>query len=342
VIVCSPHCGLSPESGSGGEVYERELLTRLPVIHKILLAKGKLCPAALDPYVTRFPIRRGLHWSVTPFVVPDALHGVYPFNLLRAHSLKYMGPACLLARWRWRWPIPIVAHHHHLDGTGPWPIERAVVRRVDRVIVGSKFARRQLADHGFRTDHVRVVPYGIDERFKPQPGRALPFEDTVRILYLGGLKARKNLALLLEVWRDLDRPNAILMIAGDGPERAKLLEDVPCLGYVLEADKPGIYQSADIFVSPSTCEGFGLSVGEAMSTGLATVTSDGGSLPELVDDAGIICRTKEDYVRALRMLIDEPAVRQCFGEAARKRIDRYFRWERCVEETMAVYREVVR
>jgi len=258
--------------------------------------------------------------------------------VLRVHSLKFMGPACLIAKRRYGWSVPIVAHHHHLDA-GPWPVERQVVRLVDRVIVGSEFARRQMAAEGFRTDHVRVVPYGIDRRFTP---RQVPHDGKVRVLFLGGLKPRKNLGLLLDVWRAVERPSASLVIAGDGPDRAMLeAQGFSCSGYIPEADKPAWYQRADIFVFPSSMEGFGLAVGEAMSSGLPVVTSDAGSLPELVGDAGFVCRTKDDYVRALRLLIDHAPVRRLFGEAARERIDRHFRWERCVRGTMAVYTELV-
>jgi glycosyltransferase involved in cell wall biosynthesis len=77
-----------------------------------------------------------------------------------------------------------------------------------------------------------------------------------------------------------------------------------------------------------------------MSTGVPVVCADGGALPELVRDTGIRCRTDEDYVRALRLLIDHPDARQLFGAAGRERIDRLYRWEQCVEGTMSVYREV--
>lgn len=345
MILCTPSCGMNPETTSGGERYEVELLSRLPwpdVCQEIILARGKSYPDTLHTRarISRFPIGRGLRWWMALFVVPQALKLARPFDLLRVHSLKGMGPACLIARKLYGWSTPIVAHHHHLEGDGPWPIERMVVRSVDRVIVGSEYARRQLAENGFRTDHVRVVPYGIDGRFRP---RTLPVpHDDVRVLFLGGLKPRKNLQLLRDVWRALERPKATLLIVGEGPERAMLERaGIPCLGYAEEKDKAGWYQTADIFVSPSLREGFGLTVGEAMSSGLSVVTSNAGALPELVADAGMICRTKEDYVRALRVLIDEPKVRHCFGSAGRERIDRFFRWDRCVEGTMRVYREML-
>ena len=59
-----------------------------------------------------------------------------------------------------------------------------------------------------------------------------------------------------------------------------------------ETEKVGYYNAADLFVSPSSLEGFGFTVGEAMSCGLPVVASDRGALPELVvhGEGGFVCR----------------------------------------------------
>ena len=120
--VCSPHCGIAPESGSGGEVYERDLLKGLAGLGEechILLARGKPYEQEVQCW-TVHPVwpPKGLRWYVTPFVWPRYIKRVWDehgFDLLRAHSVRYVGPAALLARRRYRLPIPVVTHHHHLD-----------------------------------------------------------------------------------------------------------------------------------------------------------------------------------------------------------------------------------
>ena len=150
--ICSPHCGVSPETTSGGETYERELLVRLGragVQLDIILARGRRHPEGVPNWtVHRFPIARGLRWYVAPFVVPRAIERVWKsarFDVLRAHSLRYIGPSALWARRRFHLDVPVVSHHHHLD---PSPLNRLIEKRVvegsDRVVVGSEFARRQL------------------------------------------------------------------------------------------------------------------------------------------------------------------------------------------------------
>jgi glycosyltransferase involved in cell wall biosynthesis len=368
--VCTPHCGLAPETTSGGETYERELLVRLGrrgVDLDVILARGKLHPEPVPHWtVHRFPLARGLRWWVAPFVVPAAIKRVWdarPFDLLRVHSLRFIGPSALAARRRYRLPVPIVAHHHHLD---PSPLNRLIERRVvdaaDRVVVGSHFARRQLAEElGCRIDHVAVVPYGVDERFAPAVRREdlaarYGLGDGPVALFFGGLKARKNLPTLLEAWtRVVARlPAARLVLAGGGDLRPALERRAAALGlgrrvvftgYVPEADKVDHFNLADVFVFPSAMEGFGLAVGEAMSCGLPVVASDRGSIPELLveGEGGFLCDPAQPEALAERLaaLLTDASLRAKLGAANRERIDARFRWDRCVEGTAAVYAEML-
>ena len=368
--ICSPHCGVAPETTSGGETYERELLVRLGragMRLDVILARDKRHPADAPNWtVHRFGIRRGLRWWVAPLVVPRAIKRVWDagrFDLLRVHSLRFIGPSALWARRRFGLDVPIVAHHHHLD---PSPLNRLIEKRVidaaDRVVVGSRFARRQLAEElGCRTEHVAVVPYGVDARFAPGPRRAdlvarYRLDRATVVLFLGGLKPRKNLPVLLDVFARVApaAPSARLVIAGGGPLRPELErrarelglgERVVFTGYVPEAEKVDHFNLADVFVFPSAMEGFGLAVGEAMSCGLPVVASDRGSIPEILEDGagGVLCdpAAPARLAEALSALLADPARRAAFGRANRARIEAGFRWERCVAETAAVYADTV-
>lgn len=364
--ICTPHCGLAPETTSGGETYERELLVRLAqagVRLDIILARGKPHPALPSTAtVHRFPIGRGLRWYVAPLVVPAAIarvHARAPFDVLRVHSLRYVGPSALWARRRYALDVPIVSHHHHLDPS-PWNrlIEKRVVDASDRVVVGSEFARRQLArELGCLTDHVDVVEYGVDAKFAPRPRRPelvarYGLGDGPVVLFFGGLKPRKNLFLLLDLWAPVAaaHPEARLVVAGGGPlleplrrhaARRALGASVVFTGYVEETEKAEHFNLADVFVFPSAMEGFGLTVGEAMSSGLPVVASDRGSLPELVveGEGGFLCDpgTPERFAERLALLLGDRALREKLGAANRARVDRLFRWDRCVARTRRVY-----
>ncbi len=361
---------MAPETTSGGETYERELLVRLGrrgVRLDVILARGKRYPADAPNWtIHRFGIGRGLRWWVAPAVVPRAIKRVWDaggFDLLRVHSLRIIGPSALWARRRFRLDVPVVAHHHHLDpGRLNRVIERRVVEGAERVVVGSEFARRQLATElRCRTDHVAVVPYGIDERFAPGPRRADLVEryglgGATVVLFFGGLKPRKNLPLLLDVFARVaaTAPAARLVVAGGGPLRAELERcarerglgrRVVFTGYVPEAEKVDHFNLADVFVFPSAMEGFGLAIGEAMSCGLPVVGSDRGAIPEiLVDGEGgflVDPAAPERFADGLATLLADPGRRAVFGRANRARIDARFRWDRCVAGTTAVYEEAV-
>ena len=92
--ICTPHCGVAPETTSGGETYEREILTRLGragVSIDIILARGKPHPEASR--TGPFTASAWLRWYVAPFVVPPAIRRVKErvgFDLLRVHSLRYI------------------------------------------------------------------------------------------------------------------------------------------------------------------------------------------------------------------------------------------------------------
>ena len=364
--ICTPHCGIAPETTSGGETYERELLERLGragVRVEIILARGKPHPEGVPNWtVHRFPIGRGLRWYVAPLVVPAAIRRVHAevgFDLLRVHSLRYIGPSALYARRRYRLNVPIVSHHHHLD---PSPlnrvIEKWVVEASDRVVVGSEFARRQLREElGARTDHVSVVYYGVDGRFAPRPASAAlraryGLAGRRVVLFFGGLKPRKNLGLLLDTWKALapGHPDTTLLVAGGGPLLADLKAQVGRLGldgrvvftgYVAEAEKAAHFNLGDVFFFPSAMEGFGLTVAEAMSSGLPVVASNRGSIPELVveGEGGFVCDPSrpEAFVERLALILGDEGLGRKLGGANRERVERMFRWERCVDGTRRVY-----
>jgi glycosyltransferase involved in cell wall biosynthesis len=342
-------------------------LAALGHVIDIVLARHQRHPQGVDNWVIhRLPIGRGLRWPVAMLVMPPAIRRLYDatrFDLLRAHSLRFIGPAALIARRRYRLDVPIVAHHHHLDPSALNPlIEGRVMRAVDRVVVGSQFAVRQAgASLGVPAEQFSVVPYGVDRRFERRERPAglaarLGLGAGPVVLYLGGLKPRKNLSGMLAIWREVvrERPAARLVVAGSGPLRGSLEREAARLdlsrsvvftGFVPEAEKVDQYNLADVLLFPSSMEGFGLSVAEAMSCAIPVVTSDRGSLPELVVDGegGFVCdpARSASFTRALLTLLDDPLLRRKFGAANRERIDERFRWDHCAARTARVYEEVL-
>ena len=369
--VCSPHCGIAPESGSGGEVYERDLLLGLAahgVECEILLAEGKPYAKGV-PGWTVHPVwpPKGLRWYVTPFVWPRYIGRVWrerPFSLLRAHSVRFVGPAALWARRRYRLPVPVVTHHHHLDPSPLNPVlERRVLAASDCVITDSEFARRQLQEElGLTTDHVRVVYCGVGPKYAPGPrdealARRWRLEGRRVLLSMGPLVPRKNPLFLVEAFAQIQRAvggRATLVWVGAGPLRGAVeararelgvADDVVLTGYLPESDKIPMLNLADVFVFPSLLEGFPLAPQEAMSCGKPVVAFTVASLPEMIEDGRsgfLVARNdRPAFVdRVTRLLTDEP-LRVRFGIAAAERVDQNFRWETTVRRVEKVYQEAV-
>jgi glycosyltransferase involved in cell wall biosynthesis len=126
-----------------------------------------------------------------------------------------------------------------------------------------------------------------------------------------------------------------LLIAGDGPERPRLVSEIARLGLDgavellgTRGDVHELLAAADVFVLSSESEGMPMSVLEAMAAGLPVVASAVGGVPEVVRDgetgALVPPRDPVALAEAIRLLVADPALRQRFGDAGRRRVEREF------------------
>ncbi len=107
-----------------------------------------------------------------------------------------------------------------------------------------------------------------------QPGK------TLRLVAVSNLRLIKNIPYLIETMKQLQHENVTLDIYGDGPLRSdieKMIRDYDLSNVVLKGKRPDIHNilpQYDLYISPSTVEGFGIAVAEAMSVGLPVAISD--------------------------------------------------------------------
>ncbi len=368
--IAIPHCGLSPETNSGGETYEREILTnlaKLGVKSEIILADGKKYPDDfLEVHIHRLPIRKGLRWYVSNLVWPHFLEKVERtcgFDLLRVHSLRYCGPGTIWFNAQRRFKYPMVCHHHHVDPSIlNLLIETKVVKYCDVLITGSNFSKQQISrEFGLSGEKIRVVPYGVDEKFRPAAKDSGLLEkyglgQEKVLLFLAALKKRKKVLFLLDVFEEIKKnyPESVkLMIAGSGPllsrakqyvEKKKLGRDVIFTGYIPEEEKVAHYNLADIFVFPSEMEGFGFSPAEAMACGKPVVTSSNGSLPEIVEHgkSGFCVENQVGlFVEKIVSLLRDDRTREFFGREASNHAQNFFRWPSAAKATLSIYEDVL-
>ncbi|MBI4769228.1 MAG: glycosyltransferase family 4 protein, partial [Chloroflexi bacterium] len=224
-----------------------------------------------------------------------------------------------------------------------------VVRRARRVIVG---APGLASARWLRGANTTVVPFAVDtDRFHPA---ARPPHPELNLLFVGRLRHYKGVDVLLEAMGQI--PDGRLTIVGGGPEmprlkslavRLGLVERVQFSGEVGDADLPGCYQQADIFVLPSIsrAESFGIVLLEAMASGLPCVTTEVGTGTSwVVQDGvtGLVVPPSDPaaLAGAIRRLAGDAALRARMGAAGRARVEAEFTQERMVQRVEEVYREV--
>jgi glycosyltransferase involved in cell wall biosynthesis len=208
----------------------------------------------------------------------------------------------------------------------------AIARRAQQLVTVSEFSRGELADLlGVDPGRVTVIPGGVDERFTPaaDPEPALRALALVRpyVLCVASQTARKNLAALVPAARAL-APDGIdvLVAGGHRPQFAREsgLDPLRLLGHVDDALLPGLDAGAAAFALPSSYEGFGLPVLEAMAAGTPVVASSAGALPETCGDAAVLAEPDgEAFAAALPALLGDEAARARLREAGLARAARY-------------------
>jgi glycosyltransferase involved in cell wall biosynthesis len=171
-----------------------------------------------------------------------------------------------------------------------------LVKRVRVIFTPSEHVKQKVVQL-FGVKEVVVTPNGVDTSvFHPgarQARRAV--SGSQYILFVGSIQPRKNLPGLLAAWREIraEFKDYWLFIAGGAgtafrTERPVADERVQFLHYVPDDQLPGLYAGAELFVLPSLDEGFGLPALEAMACGAPVLVSNGGALPEVVGEAGMI------------------------------------------------------
>lgn len=289
------------------------------------------------------------------------------FSRTLVHSTNYFLPEAA--------PIGVITVHDLSVFRFPetHPLERirqferlfeSSLRRAVHIITDTETVRHELAQtFQLGLEQITAVPLGVSELFRPAVARALPpalqgwgLERGSYGLCVATVEPRKKLLELVRTWRRL--PRAIrdrvpLAVAGGaGWNNDEILDEMRTaqqegwlrhLGHVKEADLPALYAGAALFVYPSIYEGFGLPPLEAMASGVPVIVSNQSCLSEVCGEAAFYVDPDDDngFLGAILQGLEDDhwrdnAVRQGLARSAR------FTWERCTEDTVAVYHSAVR
>jgi glycosyltransferase involved in cell wall biosynthesis len=210
--------------------------------------------------------------------------------------------------------------------------------------------RSELLSKGF--EKLNVVARGVDTQLFNPARRSDDLRrswgagpGTMVAMCVGRLAPEKNLDVVLDAFEAMrqQEPKLRLVLVGDGPDRARLMQRCPdaiFAGMRRGEDLAAHYASADVFLFASVTETFGNVVTEAMASGLAVVAYDHAAAGQLLrhGENGLLarCGDRPEFCRVARRLAGELHQAQALGAAARNtamRLD----WGRIVDAVEAVY-----
>ncbi len=275
------------------------------------------------------------------FVLPPFLKK-YDIDLLFLPN--YLAP---IKRKKTKWQSIILIHDvfHKIDNNyHPYLYQKYVdmllpisIDQCGAIVTNSAHTKRDIIKfYKFPPEKIFVVHPSADERFKPRVlNRRKRYEFMMRyqlpesfILYVGVIENRKNIIGILHIsdilrHKGIEIPIILVGTLGFGSDRIineiKKRHNVFYLSYIENKFLPYFYNTAKLFLFPSFYEGFGIPPLEAMKSGLPVLASNTSSLPEVIEDAGIMHHPKdyESFAKDIDKLLTDKTL---YEEMSKKAI----------------------
>ncbi len=229
--------------------------------------------------------------------------------------------------------------------------------RADAIIVNSSFTGNNVASIYHKP--VNIIPYGTTIEPSLQQTR----EKSGRLVFsLGRMIERKGFKYLVDAMSIVvrDFPDAKLTIAGGGPMRDQLIEQVKTLGLKNNVFLPGkvssealneLFATADMFVLPAIVdkngdtEGLGVVLVEAMTYKLPVIASNVGGIPDVIipNVSGVLVEEKnaQSLADAIIDFMRNPDKIKKVGEMGFSFISKEFTWDKVIGDMDRLYRKVV-
>jgi glycosyltransferase involved in cell wall biosynthesis len=266
----------------------------------------------------------------------------------------------------WNTPCPAVVTIHDLIPLAApdfgsrsfaaafWCSQYVALARARRLIAVSHATATEIRRWApWTTRRVSVVHEGVGDDFRP----AAMAHEPPYLFYAGGFSRRKNIPALLAAYHrtrglGLDLPLKLTGRADelDGESRTLLTalpaatrDSIQFLGRVDDSVLAEVYRGAAALVFPSTAEGFGFPPLEALASGVPVVTTQCGSIPEIVDGNAVFADPSDpdDLARAIHRVVTDTVLRQRLIDGGLRRAGQ-LTWTRAADATLAVYRECLR
>ncbi|MCJ7591339.1 MAG: glycosyltransferase family 4 protein [Woeseiaceae bacterium] len=370
-----------PPIGGGGGVINAALAEELAKRHEVtvLTSQGLDLPAQdliNDVSIIRVPVFFRHRYAAANFpsllaFLPSGVRSgkrllnKRSFDIINTHFALPSGPVGnALARYA---AIPNVLSVHGGDLYDPskWssPHKHSILRgwirhlinRADFVVGQSKNTLENMRKYyGDKADSA-LIPLGIVRPPVVSGSReefGLPIDSTL-LITVGRLVARKAVDQLVTAMQTIKPGKTTLVILGSGPQEAALQEQVSSLGLgdhvrfvgqVSDTQKVKLLRLADIYVSTSQHEGFGLVFLEAMAEGLPIVCYDFGGQTDFLEDGCtgrlIALNDLDGFVRGVQQLMESKEERLLMGRENRDRVEGFF-IDTCAARYEHVFEQVI-
>ena len=253
-----------------------------------------------------------------------------------------------------------------LKGMAKWFIQKNLLKKASIIFADSLASKKDIVEIiGISEDKIIVTLLAADSCFiKLEKSSSLLHKTMEKfslpnkfVLYVGDINRNKNIPSLIKACGIVDCDLAIVgkQASSDDfdrnhPENSDLIElqakaeasdKVSLLGYLSTEELVAVYNLATVYCQPSIDEGFGLPILEAMACGCPVVSSNLGSLSEVVGKAGVLVNpTPENLAREIDRLFSSSKMRD---ELSKKGISRAgeFSWQKTAIKTAEGYRKTL-
>lgn len=306
------------------------------------------------------PEGRGLRWFLVSFLlaVRDAI--IFPTtdrpDIAHVHTsqqFSFYRAAFYVLFCKYVWRCPVVLHIHGSSFDEFVSTESQLSRRLqsivysaaDEVIVLSDYWKTELQTY-IPEEKISVLPNAVDPTEYTPSFNASPSH----VVFISNLIPRKGVNEVLAAVDALleEGIDMKVSIAGKGPLTEEVErfsqdhENVAYLGYVSESEKRQLLCDGSIYVLPSYAEGLPIALVEAMAGGNAIVSTDVGSIPEVISEENGVLVTPGDVdelVDALRELVSSPERAREMAMNNRERVEADYSWSSVSSRLKRRYRE---
>lgn len=238
------------------------------------------------------------------------------------------------------------------------------LKKAKRIISVSKFSKNEIINfYNIDGKKISVVHNGYNKKlYKKNTNKELEKEilgqygiEKPYFFYVGRIEKKKNIPWLIECFAEMRNKNKDvkekLVLVGDasfGYDETKYIitsfdmnNEVIMPGWVRECHLPIIYSAATAFIFPSNYEGFGIPLLQAMACEVPVIASYASSIPEVVEDAGILIDPidKALIIESMKNIVMNKELRENLIEKGKKRV-KEFSWEITTLNTLKIINEM--